>query len=192
MVRCWYMDDRQEDPQDDHLLEEVDTATVCERSGVEVWYFHPDQIQPGNESTSLLKLKQDRGYTYEDEIKVNPSMEKYEDKLKIFFSEHLHSDEEIRLVLDGSGFFDVRDRDDKWIRIHVFPGDLIILPAGMYHRFTPDKQNFIRARRFFVGEPIWTPINRPVGDTHPSRKNYVEHLYPNDAIVNGKNAIEAI
>ncbi len=61
MVRCWYMDDRQEDPQDEHLLKEIDTTTLCDRTGVEVWYFQPDQIRPDNESPSLIKLKQDRG-----------------------------------------------------------------------------------------------------------------------------------
>ena len=50
----------------------------------------------------------------------------------------------------------------------------------MYHRFIPDKENFIRAKRFFVGEPVWTPINRPDGDTHPSRKIYAETLHLND------------
>ena len=34
------------------------------------------------------------------------------------------------LYLKGSAFFDVQDYDKKWIRLHVYPGDLIILPAG--------------------------------------------------------------
>ena len=69
---------------------------------------------------------------------------------------------------------------------------LSFFALGMYHRFTPDKQNFIRARRLFVGEPVWTPINRPTGDAHPSRQGYVKHLYRNGAIDTNNKVVEAI
>ncbi|XP_069702295.1 acireductone dioxygenase [Periplaneta americana] len=174
MVRAWYMDSSQDDQRLEHHREPpcyVDLDKLYKLTGVE--YFKLNSDDPLTDE-KLEKIKLERNYTYEDQITCSKEcLPNYEEKLHNFFTEHLHTDEEIRLVLEGSGYFDVRDGKDEWLRIEVIPGDMIIIPSGIYHRFTLDSKNYIKAKRFFIGEPVWTPHNRPA-DNMECRKKYLE------------------
>ncbi|CAL1673209.1 unnamed protein product [Lasius platythorax] len=176
MVRAWYMNSSDADQRLEHHRqppEFVPLDHLFAATGVE--YFKINYLDYSTDTT-LKELREKRGYTYEDEITCSKEcLQNYEEKLKNFFTEHLHTDEEIRLVLDGSGYFDVRDKNDQWIRIEVTAGDLIIIPSGIYHRFTLDTNNYIKAKRYFIGEPVWLPYNRPA-DNMECRKQYLEQL----------------
>ena len=90
----------------------------------------------------MNRIASERNYKNRDEIEISPTtLPGYEEKVKGFFREHLHEDEEIRYILGGGGYFDVRDVEDDWVRIRLEKGDLMIMPAGIYHRFTTDEQN---------------------------------------------------
>lgn len=174
-IEAWYMDESNDDPRLPHHRnpkEYVSLDTLAE-IGVLHWKLNANDYENDPE---LKKIREERGYNYMDLLDLCPEkVDNYEQKLKNFYTEHIHADVEIRYCLEGSGYFDVRDKEDRWIRIWVKEGDLIILPAGIYHRFTLDTSNYVKLMRLFKGEPVWTPYNRPQED-HPARKEYIKSL----------------
>ncbi|KAL8916184.1 MAG: hypothetical protein Q9172_006415 [Xanthocarpia lactea] len=167
-MKAYWFDNKEGDQREDHDSGRSVDAEYLSKLGV--LYRHCSCID------GVDIIASERSYKNRDEIIVSPEKmgSAYEDKVKMFFNEHLHEDEEIRYILDGEGFFDVRSIEDKWVRMRLEKGDLIILPAGIYHRFTTDSKNYIKAMRLFKDEPKWTPLNRaPELDSVPARQEYV-------------------
>jgi len=184
---AWYMmeDGTYEDQKERNRLSPNKPASVqlLRELGIAYWkmdaetYSYPAKAIPWDPKDAadpkLMAIRDNRGYSYADIISVRPDLlPGYDEKIKAFFEEHIHDAEEIRYIIDGSGYFDIRDKEEQWIRIWIKKGDLMTLPEGCYHRFTCDETDYIQAMRLFIGQPVWTPFNRPQ-EEHVSRKFYV-------------------
>ncbi|ROW17460.1 hypothetical protein VPNG_00637 [Cytospora leucostoma] len=168
MVKAYLYDNQPGDQRLPH--DSGHPVSIDALSKIGVLYHHIPSV------SDVDKLASERGYRNRDEITVSPDKlgDAYETKVQSFFAEHLHEDEEIRYIRGGVGYFDVRNEGDQWVRIQLEKDDLIILPPGIYHRFTTDDTNYVHAMRLFKDEPKWTPLNRSGDlDNNPQRKDYV-------------------
>ncbi len=110
----------------------------------------------------LASVKREHGYVDEDFVELRPEMENLEAICAKFDKEHYHTEDEVRYVVEGEGIFDVRDEGDRWMRIEVAAGDMIVIPANTHHRFYLTDRKQIRCMRLFANHDGWAPLYREV------------------------------
>ena len=115
---------------------------------------------PAGSEGEIERIKRDRGYVDQDEVSLSRQTPNLDAICAKFDREHYHTLDEVRFVVDGEGIFDVRDAADRWVRIEVDAGDLIIIPARTYHRFYLTAAKNIRCTRLFLNHDGWAPLYR--------------------------------
>jgi len=200
MVRAWiYNEADTSDQRTPHQTSPPAYISIPHLKALGVNYWHlpptpsPAAVIANPLDGPLGDIRRQRHYKNHDVLRVTPEhLPGYDEKIRNFFQEHLHEDEEIRYVLDGTGYFDVRrDKDEAWIRIEVSGGDMIVLPAGMYHRYTNDVKDYVWVMRLFKDNPKWEAINRGErADGVPSRAEYLQTITPKhtDGATNGTHS----
>lgn len=118
------------------------------------------EVDPVDYQPTMDRLKGERGYVTQDIIELRPDTPNLDGLCAKFKDEHLHTDDEVRFVLEGEGIFDLRSEEGRWIRAEVEKGDLLVVPAGLYHRFFLTDRRQIRCVRLFKDSSGWTPIYR--------------------------------
>ncbi|KIP04843.1 hypothetical protein PHLGIDRAFT_92895 [Phlebiopsis gigantea 11061_1 CR5-6] len=175
-MRAYYYDNEAGSPGQLHDSgREVNTSTL-NAMGVLYWSIPIDA--EGRWQEAIETVARERTYKNKDVIESSRMTlgEKYDSAMAMVWKEHMHDDEEIRYALGGSAFFDMRELPtDQWIRCHVHAGDLLVLPAGIYHRFTLDSNESVKMMRLFKDEPKWVAHYRGAEtDASPRRQEYLE------------------
>jgi 1,2-dihydroxy-3-keto-5-methylthiopentene dioxygenase len=134
----------------------------CAISDLAAAGVHHEHLAAGTAQAqaAIDRLKAARGYVSQDIVELSPATPDLSQICAKFSAEHLHTDDEVRYVLDGEGIFDIRSADDRWMRVTVQKGDLIVVPADRYHRFSLTDLQHIRCVRLFQDATGWVPHYR--------------------------------
>jgi 1,2-dihydroxy-3-keto-5-methylthiopentene dioxygenase len=107
--------------------------------------------------TKIDELSAQGGYVTADVIDVFPTTPGLDAMLNRFNSEHWHSEDEVRFIIEGRGVFHIHPTGQPVMAVEVGPGDLIRVPAGIHHWFDLCGDRRIRAIRLFRDPAGWTP-----------------------------------
>ena len=103
----------------------------------------------------IQRLYTTRGYKTADVVTLYPDTPNLDVMLAKFDKKHLHTEDEVRFVVQGRGVFTLFPANGEVIDAELQPGDFITVPANYKHFFTlcPDRQ--ITAIRIFTDPAGW-------------------------------------
>lgn len=127
------------------------------KQGVRSWSVPADESVRTN---TIETIKREHGYVDQDFVELTPDTPNLDTICAKFDKEHFHTEDEVRFVVEGEGIFDVRDAGDRWMRIEVKEGDILLIPARTHHRFLLTDAKRIRCMRLFASHDGWAPIYR--------------------------------
>ena len=104
------------------------------------------------------ELKDSQGYTTRDLIVIHEDIPGLADLLAKFDKIHLHTDDEVRYILAGRGYFGFIEADGGQFLLEVSAGDYINVPANTEHWFEMRDSKRIKAVRYFIDTAGWTPV----------------------------------
>jgi 1,2-dihydroxy-3-keto-5-methylthiopentene dioxygenase len=94
------------------------------------------------------------GFNTVDVVRIKPDAPNVVQARQKFLSEHVHTEDESRIMVEGSGCFYLH-ASDKVYQVVCTRGDLISVPEGMRHWFDMGPQPMFAAIRFFIRPDGW-------------------------------------
>jgi 1,2-dihydroxy-3-keto-5-methylthiopentene dioxygenase len=116
----------------------------------------------------IERLKKAHGFVTADVINVTPETPGIDEMLAKFDKEHLHTEDEVRFTVKGSGVFHINPETAPVFSITVESGDLISVPNGTHHWFNLCSDKTIRCIRLFEDMSGWTPhyMEQPIHEKY--------------------------
>ena len=99
------------------------------------------------------------GYQTVDVIRVDGDTPNLEEIRGKFIREHTHSEDEVRVFVEGQGlfWFHVQRHNDEVFALLCEQGDLISVPANTKHWFDLGDSPKVCAIRIFTNQASWVP-----------------------------------
>ncbi|MHB8742135.1 MAG: 1,2-dihydroxy-3-keto-5-methylthiopentene dioxygenase [Sulfuricaulis sp.] len=104
------------------------------------------------------ELKREKGYSTHDLVVIHENIPGLAEMLGKFDKIHYHTDDEVRYILAGCGYFGFVEPDQTQFLLEVTAGDYINVPANTEHWFEMKEARRIKAVRYFIDTSGWTPV----------------------------------